>query len=297
MSKRKIPKNITIGLDMFHYAVMTDEENETYDEPIHIPGLIQANISPIVNNVNLNADDSIYDTADAVAGWTVTVGLADLPYEDRANWLGGRIDANGVYHEPTIPSAKYLAIGYRREMSNSKYRYVWLYKGKFRPYDENADTKGETPTFQTPSITGTFMKRDKDKESKVEANEGDARYPQEVFDTWFDTVYEETPDVTPLTVTIDPLNEATGVDPTASVKWTFNKSLQESTINSGNFFLLDDGNANIAGTLDYNADRKVITFKPAENLTAGDYTAFATKGIKDISGKTLAEAKVTTFTV
>lgn len=290
-------KDITIGLDMFHYAVMTDESTETYDVPVHVPGLIQMNVSPTVNSVNLSADDKIYDTADSLGAINVTLGLANLPTEDQAALLGHTVNADGVLIRKSTDQAPYVAVGYRRRMSNGKYRYVWLYKGKFRVYDQNADTKGETPTYQTPSINGTFMPRDKDELWQATANEGDPGIPSQTLADWFDAVYEETPDVTPLTVTVDPVNEATEVEPTASIVWTFNKSLQAGTINSANFFLLDSDNSPVAGTLDYNSTQKEITFTPTSSLSAGTYTAFATLGVKDVSGKSLATASITTFTV
>lgn len=190
---RTIPKNITIGLDMFHYAVMDDEALETYEgEPIHIPGLMQANVSPTVNSVNLPADDKIYDTADSLGGINVTVGLADIPTDDQANLLGHTVNTDGVMVRKSTDHAPYVAIGYRRQMSNGKYRYVWLYKGKFRLFDQNADTKGETPAFQTPSMQATFMPRDKDNQWQAVANEGDTTVLPATLTSWFDAVYEET---------------------------------------------------------------------------------------------------------
>jgi phi13 family phage major tail protein len=292
-----MPKDITIGLDMFHYAVMTDESTETYDVPVHVPGLIQMNVSPTVNSVNLSADDKIYDTADSLGAINVTLGLANLPTEDQAALLGHTVNADGVLIRKSTDQAPYVAVGYRRRMSNGKYRYVWLYKGKFRVYDQNADTKGETPTYQTPSISATFMPRDKDNQWQAVANEGDPGIPSQTLADWFDAVYEETPDVTPLTVTVDPLHEATEVDVEKIIKWTFNKAINTLTINSANFFLLDSDNSPVAGTLDYNSTQKEITFTPTSSLSAGTYIAFATLGVKDVSGKSLATASITTFTV
>lgn len=290
-------KNIPVGLDKFHYAVMTDEDLETYDTPVPIAGLIQANVSPIVNSANLSADDAIFDVADSMQGANVTIGLADIPTVDQSALLGSSIDTNGVLIEKNTDHAPYVAIGYRRKMSNGKYRYMWLYKGRFRPYDENADTQGETPTFQTPSITATFMPRDKDSEWRARANEGDETVLPATLTAWFDAVYEETPDITPLTVTVDPLHEATEVDVEKIIKWTFDKAINTLTINSANFFLLDSDNSPVAGTLDYNSTQKEITFTPTSSLSAGTYTAFATLGVKDVSGKSLATASITTFTV
>lgn len=179
-----------IGLDKFHYAIMLDEETETYDTPVHIPGVIQVGVSPIVNNVNLAADNKIFDTADSMQGANVTVNLSNIPTADRAAILGHKIDERGGLVERGRDEAPYLAIGYRRKLSGGNYRYVWIYKGKFRPYDETADTQAETLTFQTPSISATFMPRNKDDEWRYSVKEGDEGVSKEYLKTWFDEVQE-----------------------------------------------------------------------------------------------------------
>lgn len=37
-------KGVRVGLDMLHYAIITDEETEEYGVPIPIPGAITASI-------------------------------------------------------------------------------------------------------------------------------------------------------------------------------------------------------------------------------------------------------------
>ena len=289
--------DVTIGLDMFHYAIMTDETNETYNTPVHIPRLIQANVAPIVNSANLSADDKIVETMDAVLGANVTIGLADLPTDDQAALLGHTVDANGVLVRKTTDQAPYVAIGYRRRMANGKYRFVWNYKGRFRPFDQNADTKGESPTFQTPSIQATFLSRDKDAQWQTVVNEGDTGFTDAVKNAWFDSVYESTADTTAPTVTVSPLDSATAVAVDSNVVWTFNEALRASTITADNFMVLDAATgAVVAGALSYDAAVKVVTFNPTSNLSAlTDYIAIATTGVKDLAGNAMAAASITNF--
>ena len=295
---RNIPKNIPIGLDMFHYAIMSDEITETYEEPVHIPGLMQLLVAPVVNSANLSADDKVYDTADSLSAINVTLGLADIPTEDQAALLGHTVDANGVLIKKETDKAPYVAIGYRRRLSNGKYRYLWLYKGKFRLFEDNADTKGETPTFQTPSITATFVTRDKDNQWEAVVNEGDPGVTVGTLNAWFDTVYETVADTVPPTVTVDPADDSIDVPADSNIEWTFTKSIKVSTINKANFMLLDSNLASVAGTLDYNSDAKIITLKPTTALTASEeYTAIVTTGVKDTAGNALAAPSVTKFIV
>ena len=289
--------NVTIGLDMFHYAIMDDETLETYGVPVHIPQLMQANVAPIVNSVNLSADDKIVETMDSVAGANVTIGLSDISTADQAALLGSTIDANGVLVRKTTDQAPYVAIGYRRRMANGKYRYVWNYKGRFRPWDQNADTKGESPTFQTPSLTATFMSRDADDQWQSVVNEGDAGFTDLIKDAWFDAVYASTADTNAPTVTVVPANNAVAVAVDASVVWTFNEAIKASTITKDNFILLTAANAVVAGALTYDSTAKVITFKPTSNMAGSAvFTAIVTTGVKDLAGNALAAALITKFT-
>ena len=290
--------NVTIGLDFFHYAIMDDETNETYGEVYHIPLLQQANVSPIVNSANLSADDKIAETADAIIGANVTIGLANIPTADQARLLGSTIDANGVLARRGTDQAPYVATAWRRRMANGKYRYVWNYKGRFRPFEDNAETKGESINFQTPAITATFLLRDKDDLWQNVVNEGDTGFTDVVKDAWFDTVYEPEADTTPPTVTVEPANAATLVAADSNVVWTFNEAIRVNTINASNFMLLDSGNAPVAGALGYDSTAKIVTFNPTAALTAAAvYTAIVTTGVKDLAGNALAAPSITTFTV
>lgn len=290
-------KNIPVGLDMFHYAIMDDETNETYEAPVHIPGLMMANMVPTTNTANLFADDKLWDVALSLGEVALAINVADLPTADRAALLGKTIDANGVLVDNKDDHPPFVAVGYRRKMSNGRYRYVWLHKGKFRVPEDNAQTKGDTPTFQTPTINATFMPRDTDGQWRNVVNQGDPGVEAATLTNWFDAVYLADADTTPPTVTVDPLNAATEVAVGSDVVWTFNEAIKVSTINPSNFMLLNEALAPVAGTLDWNAAATIVTFKPTGNLTAAHmYTAIVTTGVQDRAGNALAAPKITTFT-
>lgn len=188
-------KNIPIGLDELHSAVMLDEDLETYDTPEKVAGSIQINVTPTTNSATLYADDAAYETATSLGDISVSVNVADIPTAILAKWLGHEIDANGVMVRAASDQAPYVALGYRRKMANGKYRYCWLYKGKFRPEDQSAQTKADTPTFQTPTINATFLPRITDKQWQAVVNEGDEGVLEATLTGWFTEVYESVPDV------------------------------------------------------------------------------------------------------
>jgi hypothetical protein len=52
----------------------------------------------------------------------------------------------------------WVAIGFRTLKSNGKYRYVWLYKGRFADPEDNNETKADSINFQSDTIAGQFVK-------------------------------------------------------------------------------------------------------------------------------------------
>jgi hypothetical protein len=95
----------------------------------------------------------------------------------------------------------------------------------------------------------------------------------------------------------DPEDTATGVPVDTPIRATFNKLMNSSTINSQTFTLKDDTNSNLEGTVTLeggNAIFKPSTSNPLKPLTK--YTATITKDVKDITGNSLEDDKVWSFT-
>lgn len=90
-----------------------------------------------------------------------------------------------------------VAIGFRAQKANGKYRYFWLYRVKFGIPATNLATKGDSITFSTPTIEGTVLRRNKlDGQGKhpwkAEVNEGDEGVTQAIINGWYSEVYEPT---------------------------------------------------------------------------------------------------------
>ena len=98
-----------------------------------------------------------------------------------------------------------------------------------------------------------------------------------------------------LFVTItDPLNEAIDVPTDQTVKATFNKLMNPATINNSTFTLMH-GTTPVLGTVSYSG--YTAEFEPLSDLLPGEeYTATITTGAIDLTGNTLAEDYIWTFT-
>lgn len=185
-------KGVAIGLRQLTVALLkTDplEGKATYDPPKRIPGAITANINPNASNETLFADDGPYETATTIGGIDLELNVADLDLETQALLLGHTIDSNGVLIRKAGDTPPWLAVGFKSLKSNGSYRYTWLAKGKFGLQEQNNETKGDSITFNTPTINGSFVKRECDDEWERHIDEDSTNYTPEQGANWFNNPY------------------------------------------------------------------------------------------------------------
>ena len=187
----------TVGLDKPYFSIITEDANgqETYGTPEVMAKAIQADLTVNTSTATLYADDGADETVDEFVNGTLSMGLNDLVSTVAAKLLGARVDSNGALVTSTEDVAPYVAVGFRARKANGKYRYFWLYRTKFGVPSTNLATKGESITFQTPTIEGTVMRRNKPDTQgkhpwKAEVTEGDANVTAATLNSWFSAVYE-----------------------------------------------------------------------------------------------------------
>lgn len=122
---------------------------------------IQADISIIVNNVPLYADDVIAENDRSFQNGTVTLGVDDLKDELQSEFLGHKIDTEtGEIIANKDDVSPYVGIGFygTKKVNNiPKFRAIWLPEVQFGEPDDTHGTKGENVTWTTPVIVGTIM--------------------------------------------------------------------------------------------------------------------------------------------
>ncbi len=153
--------SVPVGLQDIYYAILINDSKTgvTYSTPKPMLPAIQANITPSVNSATLFGNDGPIITANALGEIQVEIGVADIPFTTQSEVLGSTLTAEGLLIDNADDQAPELALGFRRSMSDGNFRYTWLLKGKFQLPTEEAQTKQGTPTFQTPTMIGTFLKR------------------------------------------------------------------------------------------------------------------------------------------
>lgn len=151
-----------IGCDNLVYAIMTTEDTPeqapAYSDVKRAPGVMSLNINPNSSTETLFADDGPMEVASTAGKIDVEIQKNELTSQNKADLLGHALDTNGavVYGDSDV--APWVAIGFRTLKSNGKYRYVWLYKGKFAEPEDNNETKGDGINFQSETISGQFAR-------------------------------------------------------------------------------------------------------------------------------------------
>ena len=189
-------KSVPIGLTNLVYAIMVDDVPPTtvggddgyttYDSSVRILGAITANFSPNASNDTLFADDGPYETASTLGAMSLELNVADLPPENRAELLGATYE-NGVLIHTSEDIPPYVAVGMSVKKSNGADRYIWYLKGKFTAPDDNNQTKADSINWNTPTITGNFLKRDSDNQWRVSIDTDDPNVQAATKNTWFES--------------------------------------------------------------------------------------------------------------
>lgn len=160
-------RGVQVGLRDVHYALLNSDDPDTgveYSSPVNIIGAITANINPNASRESLHADDGPMETATSLGEVELELNVVDLSLATQATLLGHTPPDSGEMARKAGDTPPWVALGFKSLKSNGSYRWVWLLKGKFMVPEQNHETRGDTISFQTPTITGGFVKRDFDDE-------------------------------------------------------------------------------------------------------------------------------------
>lgn len=187
----------TIGLDKLFYAPITEAANgdETYGTPVQLAKAISADLSVELAEATLYADDGASEVVKEFKSGTLSLSVDDIGASVAAALTGITIDRNKVIISTSEDTPLPVAVGFRAKRSNGKYRYFWLYRVKFGIPATNLATKGDSITFNTPTIEGTVMRRNKEDSKgnhpwKAEVTDGESGVAATTITNWYKNVYE-----------------------------------------------------------------------------------------------------------
>ena len=188
----------TVGFDKLFYAPITEAPEtgeETYGPPVFLAKAISAGISVELAEAVLYADDAADEVVREFKSAKVSLGVKDIGTAQAAKLTGARLDNNGALVSASEDGGDYVAVGFRGKLASGKYRLYWLYRVKFTVPSINLQTKGDSINFQTPTIEGTALRRNKpDAQGKhpwmTSLDEDGQGVDTTAVDGWFEDVYE-----------------------------------------------------------------------------------------------------------
>ena len=187
----------TIGLDKLFYAKITEDNEgiESYGTPSQLAKAMTADLSVELAEATLYADDGASEIVKEFKSGTLSLGVDDIGPTVASDLTGATIDKNGVVISAGEDGGEPVAIGFRAKKSNGKYKYFWLYKVKFGIPATALATKGDSITFNSPTIEGTILRRNKVDGNgkhpwKAEVTEGDSTVTADTITNWYKEVYE-----------------------------------------------------------------------------------------------------------
>lgn len=181
------------GLKDLHYAIVESEDTTsiTYGEVKPLGPAMALNLAPSINRGNLRADDGVLFSDAAKGPIAVTLNTAYLEKEVEADILGKTVDENGGLLDSGDDRAPYIAIGGRALSARGGYEYFWIYRINLAPAEENKETQQETPTYQTPNLSGEAIPRLHDKAEKYKMWDQDQSITDKtIFEDWFKEVID-----------------------------------------------------------------------------------------------------------
>ena len=185
-----------IGLKNLYYAPITsgEDEDETYGSPVRLAKAISAELSVNTDSQTLWADDGADVVINEFTNGTLTLNINDLGNDKAAALLGASIDANGVLLSGGEDKPAAVAIGFQSRSASGGDRFFWLFRVVFAVPSQTVNTKGESVEFSTPTIVGTFSRRNKAETNgkhlwKADVKDGDPGVSATTITNWFNAVY------------------------------------------------------------------------------------------------------------
>lgn len=185
----EISNKILYGIEKCYVAKITEKDGKiTYGTPFEIKGARGLNMDPQGETTKIYADNIVYYIANSNQGYEGDLVLLITPEQFLTEILGQTKDTNGVVFENADDKQARFALMFEGKGDQKSRRWVFFDCTATRPSREN-NTKEENVEAAEDTMTITMSPRSTDKAVKayIEPNETN----QDVYDTFFDKVYEK----------------------------------------------------------------------------------------------------------
>ena len=121
---------------------------------------IEANLSWIVDDSELYADDAVAETDASITGYTLDTTVDDMTDEQEAALFGQSNGGSGSEYTVYGDAAPYSGLGYIRVLKKGgvrKYKAIWYPRIQLSRQNETDKTKEQNTTWGTVQIHGKGM--------------------------------------------------------------------------------------------------------------------------------------------
>lgn len=133
-------------------------ETEKYSDAFKCGKAINTSVTPNYNEATLHADNQPDETVTEFKDANVTLGVNTMPVEAVTVMFGHTVGEDGEEIHKAGDSSNYVGYGFivaEMEKGKKKYRACLLVKVMFKEGEESYETKGDSISFKTPSLSGT----------------------------------------------------------------------------------------------------------------------------------------------
>lgn len=190
----KKPENkVEYGLEKVHFAKILSENSDgklTYDTPETLPGAVELSLEPQGEEINFQADNGTYYGGTTNQGYTGTLTIAKATESFLNKILGEKIASDGTMSEFADAQPSEFALMFQFEGDKNAVRHVLYRCSVSRPKQGSKTKSGDVNTTEL-NFKASPRFSDKAVKTKTTANT-----TKEVYDGWFNNVYEPADGVT-----------------------------------------------------------------------------------------------------
>jgi len=181
---------VQFGLKNVHFAPYEVIDGEVlYDTPVAIPGAVSLSLTPRGDLTEFYADNMLYYSAAANDGYDGTLSIANITEEFAIEALGETKDTeDGTLTETSDSTGKPFAMMFEFDGDVKATRHV-LYACTANRPTISGETTTQNKEPQPNELTFVSSARHGDLKVKTKTT---ADTPEEVYNDWYDNVYEKT---------------------------------------------------------------------------------------------------------
>ena len=180
---------IKYGLENVHVAKLTEKDGViTYGTPFKIPGAVDITVSAEGEITKFYADNIVYYKSVGNQGYSGSLEVAKIPDQFSTEIMGQEEDSNGALLENADDTISRFALMGEFKNDVKKRRFVYYDCVATRP-EQSHHTQEENTDPQTDTLDIEMSPRTTDKMVKAVMELNDTN--SEIFDTWYDEVYEK----------------------------------------------------------------------------------------------------------